>query len=133
MLFNPDESIDFHGFTGPFVQYTHARIKSILRKENIAAVTGFVQPLLALEKELLVVMEQYPTIIEQAATEYNPSLIANYIFTVAKTFNSFVTEHKVLTADSAEKKQLRLRLCLMTANIIASGMSLLGIKVPERM
>jgi arginyl-tRNA synthetase len=133
MLFNPDESIDFHGFTGPFVQYTHARIKSILRKENIAAVTGFVQPLLALEKELLVVMEQYPTIIEQAAAEYNPSLIASYIFTVAKTFNSFVTEYKVLTAESAEKKQLRLRLCLMTANIIASGMSLLGIKVPERM
>jgi len=133
MLFNPDESIDFHGFTGPFIQYTHARIKSILRKENIAAVTGFVQPLLPLEKELLVVMEQYPTVIEQAAADDNPSHIANYVYAVAKTFSSFYSEHKVASAESEEKKQLRLRLCLMTANIIASGMRLLGIKVPERM
>jgi arginyl-tRNA synthetase len=133
MLFNPDESIDFHGFTGPFIQYTHARIKSILRKESIAAVDSLHEPLLPLEKELLITLEQYPVMIEQAGAEYNPSLIANYIYSVAKTFNSFYAEHSVANAESAEKKQLRLRLCQMTANIISSAMILLGIKVPERM
>src|SRR5450432_3985765 len=95
MLFNPDESIDFHGFTGPFIQYTHARIKSILRKESIAAVDSLHEPLLPLEKELLITLEQYPVMIEQAGAEYNPSLIANYIYSVAKTFNSFYAEHSV--------------------------------------
>src|SRR5450432_1816835 len=95
MLFNPDESIDFHGFTGPFIQYTHARIKSILRKESIAAVDSLHEPLLPLEKELLITLEQYPVMIELAATEYNPSLIANYVYSVAKTFNSFYAEHSV--------------------------------------
>jgi arginyl-tRNA synthetase len=132
MLFNPDESIDFHGFTGPFVQYTHARIKSILRKEPVGTVV-IKDPLLALEKELLITLEQYPATIEQAAAEYNPSLVANYVYAVAKTFNSFYTGHSVTNAESAEKKQLRLRLCQMTANIIASAMDLLGIRVPERM
>ncbi|MFT3934350.1 MAG: arginine--tRNA ligase [Chitinophagaceae bacterium] len=133
MLFNPEESIDFHGFTGPFIQYTHARIKSILRKETPGEVYNFTSSLLPLEKELIVVMEQYPQVIEQAAEEHNPSHIANYVYGVAKTFNSFVTECRVLTAESEEKKQLRLRLCQMTANIISSAMGLLGIKVPERM
>jgi arginyl-tRNA synthetase len=133
MLFNPDESIDFHGFTGPFIQYTHARIKSILRKESIGADDSLQEPLLPLEKELLITLEQYPVMIEQAGAEYNPSLIANYIYSVAKTFNSFYAEHSVANAESAEKKQLRLRLCQMTANIISSAMILLGIKVPERM
>ena len=133
MLFNPDESIDFHGFTGPFIQYTHARIKSILRKEPVAASIAFNQPLLPLEKELLILLEQYPLIIEQAAAEYNPSLVASYVYAVARTFNSFYTEHSVTNAESPEKKQLRLRLCQMTATIIASAMGLLGIKVPERM
>jgi len=133
MLFNPDESIDFHGFTGPFIQYTHARIKSILRKEEIVANTDFKQLLLPLEKGLLIILEQYTATIEQAASEYNPSLVANYVYAVAKTFNSFYTEHSVANAESEEKKQLRLRLCQMTANIISSAMGLLGIKVPERM
>jgi arginyl-tRNA synthetase len=133
MLFNPDESIDFHGFTGPFIQYTHARIKSILRKEPVSAAAVFTQPLLPLEKELLIILEQYPLTIEQAAAEYNPSLVANYVYAVAKTFNSFYTEHSVANAETEEKKQLRLRLCRMAANIISSGMGLLGIKVPERM
>ncbi|HMC84242.1 MAG TPA: DALR anticodon-binding domain-containing protein, partial [Chitinophagaceae bacterium] len=82
---------------------------------------------------LLITLEQYPVMIEQAGAEYNPSLIANYIYSVAKTFNSFYAEHSVANAESAEKKQLRLRLCQMTANIISSAMILLGIKVPERM
>lgn len=133
MLFNPEESIDFHGFTGPFIQYTHARIKSILRKEQPAAKATITAGLLPLEKELLIILEKYPAVINEAAADHNPSVIANYVFNLAKTFNSFYTEHSVANAESEEKKQLRLRLCQMTANIIASGMGLLGIRVPERM
>lgn len=135
MIFNPEESIDFHGFTGPFVQYTHARIRSILRKAQIGVRSqeSLVGSLLKLEKDLIILLEQYPTIIEQACTEHNPSVIAIYVFNLAKSFNSFYTEHSVMNAESEEKKQLRLQLSAMTANVIASGMGLLGIKVPERM
>lgn len=134
MVFNPEESIDFHGFTGPFIQFIHARIKSIMRKELADKdFTSFHSPLLKLEKELIILLEQYPSIIEQACTEHNPSALAIYGYTVAKTFSSFYTECPVLKAESDEKKQLRLRLSEMTGNIIASSMSLLGIKVPERM
>ncbi len=134
MIFNPEESIDFHGFTGPFVQYTHARIKSILRKQSAAGSQQLtVSSLLKLEKELIISLEQYPAIIEQAVAEHNPSVIAIYVFNLAKSFNTFYTEHSVMNAESEEKKQLRLQLSAMTANVIASGMGLLGIKVPERM
>ncbi len=148
MVFNPAESIDFHGFTGPFVQYTHARIKSILRKvaqEITAAVQepsvdeeqsifeSHATTLLPLEKELLVQLEQYPAAIEQAAGELNPSVIASYVFYLAKTFNSFYTEHSIANAESLSKKKLRLQMAVMTANTLKSGMHLLGIKVPERM
>ena len=134
MIFNPEESIDFHGFTGPFVQYTHARIKSILRKQSgVVSHESLAGSLLKLEKDLIILLEQYPTIIEQACTEHNPSVIAIYVFNLAKSFNTFYTEHSVMNAESEEKKQLRLKLSAMTANVIASGMSLLGIKVPERM
>ena len=134
MIFNSEESIDFHGFTGPFVQYTHARIKSILRKEK-AERTYKLQSteLLSGEKELIILLEQFPTILEQAADEHNPSVIAIYIFTVAKTYNTFYAEHSVMNAESPDKKQLRLQLSEMTANIISQAMNLLGIKVPERM
>ncbi len=135
MVFNPEESIDFHGFTGPFVQYTHARIKSILRKEPL---TDNQQPLtshglLKLEKEVLVMLEQYPDSIAQASIEHNPSVIAMFLFNLAKTFNSFYTEHSIANAETAIKKQLRLQLAVMTANTLKSGMELLGIRVPERM
>ncbi len=136
MIFNPEESIDFHGFTGPFVQYTHARIKSVLRKASaFAKATADKQShtLLKLEKDLIILLEQYPTIIEQAVIEHNPSVIAIYVFNLAKSFNTFYTEHSVMNAESEEKKQLRLQISEMTANVIASGMGLLGIKVPERM
>src|ERR1019366_9333013 len=102
MIFNPDESIDFHGFTGPFVQYTYARIQSILRK--VAATTpeqplaaGSLEPavLLPLEKQLIITLEKYANVVAQAADELNPSVIANYVFHLAKTFNSFYTEHSV--------------------------------------
>ena len=134
MVFNPEESIDFHGFTGPFIQYTHARIKSILRKSSeVGSWQLAVGSLLKLEKELLLLLEQYPAIVKQAADEYNPSVIAIYTFTVAKTYNGFYTEHSVLNAESEEKKQLRLQLCQLTATVIKNAMGLLGINVPERM
>ncbi len=133
MIFNPEESIDFHGFTGPFVQYTHARIRSVLRKAGETALVPVTAPLLPLEKELLVLMEQYPVVTEQAVAEHNPSLLAIYAFNLAKTFNTFYTEHSVLNAETPEKKTVRLQLAEMTANIIRSAMGLLGIRVPERM
>jgi arginyl-tRNA synthetase len=135
MLFNPEESIEFQGFTGPFIQYTHARIKSILRKEEGGLTGSSVNSgqLLPLERAVITQAEQFPAIIAQANAEHNPSVIANYIFKVAQTFNSFYTEHSVMNAESAEKKQLRLKLAAITAQIIATGMKLLGIRVPERM
>jgi len=134
MVFNPEESIDFHGFTGPFIQYTHARIQSILRKEAVDTAASIeVASLLPLEKELLLLLEQYPDVTRQAGLEYNPSAIANYIYSVAQTYNTFYTAHSVLKAENEEKKQLRLRLCQLTATVIRDAMHLLGIKVPERM
>ena len=134
MIFNPEESIDFHGFTGPFVQYTHARIKSILRKGKADPTYKLgSNELLPGEKELIVLLEQYPVMLEQAAEEHNPSVLAIYAFTVAKTYNTFYAEHSVMNAESADKKELRLQLSEMTANVISSAMHLLGINVPERM
>ena len=132
MIFNPEESIDFHGFTGPFIQYTYARIKSILRKETLErkSLTG---SLLPLEKQVLYVLEQFPSVIRDAAHELNPSVIANYLFLLAKTYNSFYTEHSVSNAETAEKKNLRLHLSVMTSGVLKTGMQLLGINVPERM
>ncbi|PWT72158.1 MAG: arginine--tRNA ligase [Bacteroidetes bacterium] len=134
MLFNPEESIDFHGFTGPFVQYTYARIKSILRKEELDAniqLSG--KGLLPLEKGVIKLLARYPAMIEQACLEMNPSVIANYAFSLAKSFNSFYTEHSVSRAESEEKKLLRLHLCTLTARVLHSAMGILGIKVPDRM
>lgn len=136
MVFNPEESIDFQGFTGPFIQYTHARLRSILRKEapaeNVQTATSTEQ-LLPLEKGLLLLLEQFRDVVQQAAIEHNPSAIANYVYGVAKAFNSFYTVHSVLKAETEEKKQLRLQLCNLTASVLKEGMQLLGIKVPERM
>ena len=134
MVFNPEESIDFHGFTGPFIQYTHARIRSILRTEKInPAANESKENLLPLEKELIVLLEQFNVTIQQAATELNPSLVAIYAFNLARLFNSFYAAHSVRNAETDEKKQLRLKLSALTANTIAQSMHLLGIKVPERM
>ncbi|MBO9659186.1 MAG: arginine--tRNA ligase, partial [Chitinophagaceae bacterium] len=134
MVFNPEDSIDFHGFTGPFIQYTHARIKSILRKEIPGpAAAKASTDLLPKEKELSVLLEQYPSVVEQAANEHNPSAIALYIYDVSKTLSSFLNDHSVLHAESEEKKQVRLQISSLTGNVIAAGMSLLGIRVPERM
>ena len=134
MVFNPEESIDFHGFTGPFIQYTYARIKSILRKSH-EPVTGNLKPvtLLPLEKELTIQLEMFPTVLQDAANEHDPSKVAIYIFNLAKVFNSFYAEHSIANAESEEKKILRLQIASITAQVIKNGMSVLGIRVPERM
>jgi arginyl-tRNA synthetase len=134
MVFNPQESIDFHGFTGPFIQYTHARIRSILRKDSPdTSFDPMGETLLPLERELLISLEQYGQVIRQSAQELDPSLLAIYAYNLAKTFNSFYAEHSVTGAETEAKKQLRLRICRLTSNVISSSMQLLGIRVPERM
>jgi arginyl-tRNA synthetase len=134
MVFNPEESIDFHGFTGPFIQYAYARIKSILRKdEDFNLPVSFSDALLPLEKKLLFELEQYPQVLSIAGESLDPSVLANYLFQLAKSFNSFYAEHSISNAESKEKKELRLALIRMISNVIQSGMQLLGIQVPERM
>lgn len=135
MVFNPEESIDFHGFTGPFVQYTHARIKSILRKLPAGGEqwAGNFNGLLPLEKGLIVHLEQFADTIDEAAINHDPSKLAIYIFNLAKIFNSFYTDHSIMNAESEEKKALRTQLAQLTVQAIYTGMALLGIKVPERM
>jgi arginyl-tRNA synthetase len=132
MIFNPEESIDFHGFTGPFIQYTHARIKSILRKTgtttNIQAST-----LLPLEKALIIALSNFPNTINEAAENLDPSKLAIYAFELAKLFNSFYTEHSINNAESEEKKQLRIQLAILTAATLSKAMRALGIDVPEQM
>lgn len=132
MLFDPEESIAFHGFTGPFIQYTYARTRSILRRE-VPTNEKIGDSLLHPEKKMIVELEKYPMVISQAAEEMDPSVIAGYIFRLAQSFNSFLNELKVLTAESYGKKELRLQIATLTAHVIRSAMGLLGIKVPERM
>ena len=140
MLFNPEESIDLHGFTATFIQYAYARIRSIFRKEGVAAgeaggaaVALVGTDLLPLEKALLVALEKYSAVIEQAGAEMNPSLIATYAFQLAQAFNSFYNVHSVANAETPEKKALRLQLAQLTAIVLKSAMALLGIRMPERM
>lgn len=137
MVFNPAESIDFHGFTGPFIQYTYARISSILRKLNDQPFTELTidsnETWLPLEKELIVTLEQFPTVLKDAGMEQDPSKVAIYIFNLAKTFSSFYSEHSIANAESNAKQQLRMMLSVLTATAIKNGMKVLGIKVPDRM
>jgi len=133
MIFNPEESIDFHGFTGPFIQYSFARINSILRKEPNFKANPSTEKLLKLEKEVIYNLEQFGAIIMEAAKTLNPSVLANYLFHLSKSFNSFYTEHSIGNAESEDKKNLRIQLSMMTANVLKNGMQLLGINVPNRM
>ena len=133
MVFNPEESIDLHGYTATFVQYAYARIRSILRKEGDAVKGQVTEALLPLEKTLTITLEKFPSVLDQACQEMSPSVIAAYAFELAKTFNSFYAEHSVSGAETPDKKILRLQLCRMTATALRSAMNLLGIKVPERM
>ena len=137
MLFNPEESIDFNGNTGPFIQYTHARIRSILRKSEEAEVNSSLftlhSSLSPKEIELIQKMNEFPAAVEQAGKDYSPSGIANYCYELTKVFNQFYHDYNILNEPDAQKKAVRLVLARNVAKIIKSGMSLLGIEVPERM
>ena len=132
MIFNPEESIDFHGFTGPFIQYTHARIKSILRKTG-TNIKLTLNELLPLEKQLAIELSTFPAIINEAAETLDPSKVAIYTFNLAKLFNTFYAELSISNAESEEKKQLRIKLGMLIAATLEKGMHALGIAVPERM
>jgi len=138
MLFNPEESIDFNGNTGPFIQYTHARIRSVLRKagderagEAPESMTG--ASINKKEKQLLNTLYHYPALVQEAAAEMSPARIANYVYEVAKEFNQFYHEHSILNEEDQAVSNLRLCLAALTARVIRDGMALLGIEVPEKM
>lgn len=137
MLFNPEESIDFQGNTGPFIQYTHARIKSILRKAEVSDAQVFdlkdTHVLNPEELELVFLIKDYGTVIKNAASDYSPALLANYTYELAKTFNGFYTQHSVMNEENENIKYLRLGLIKKVAETIKHSMGLLGIDVPERM
>ena len=138
MLFNPEESIDFNGNTGPFIQYTYARIKSILRKAGeqnitIPAQLGDDAPLNDKEIELIQKLNDFGVAVADAGQNYNPSGIANYCYELTKQFNQFYHDYSILGADSDAEKVTRLVLAKNIAKVIKEGMALLGIEVPERM
>ena len=136
MLFNPEESIDFNGNTGPFIQYTHARIRSILRKaegQGLAASAVAAQSLNEKEIALIQKMNEFPAVVEQAGKDYSPSGIANYCYELTKEFNQFYHDYSILNAESDEAKQVRLVIARNVAKTLKNGMALLGIEVPERM
>jgi len=138
MLFNPEESIDFNGNTGPFLQYTYARIRSIMRKAadqgiNIPDTLPTTMPLNDKEVELIQKMKAYGDAVEQAGRDYSPSGIANYCYELTKEFNQFYHDYSILGADNEEEKTTRLVLAQNVAKIIRNGLCLLGIEVPERM
>lgn len=145
MVFNPEESIDLHGFTGPFIQYSYARIRSIMREfeaSDIEKLESFRYEgtLLPMEKELIMLCEQFGGVLEEAQREMSPSVIANYAFLLAQTFNSFYAKkeqgkyiYSVRDAETGEKRNLRLQIASLTANTIRQSMKMLGIQVPERM
>ena len=138
MLFNPEESIDFNGNTGPFIQYTYARIRSILRKaeaEGIAIPASLEanMPLNEMEIELIQKIGEFGAAVEQAGKDYSPSGIANYCYELTKAFNQFYHDYSILGADTKEEKLVRLVLAANVAKTLRNGMALLGIEVPERM
>ncbi|WP_337579430.1 arginine--tRNA ligase [Prevotella pectinovora] len=138
MLFNPEESIDFNGNTGPFIQYTYARIRSILRKAAGQGVTipdalADNMPLCQKETELIQKMDEFGAAVRQAGKDYSPSGIANYCYELTKDFNQFYHDYSILNADTEEEKVVRLVIAKNVAKTIKNGMALLGIEVPERM
>ena len=138
MLFNPEESIDFNGNTGPFIQYTYARIRSIMRKAEaegivLPSVLPNTLPLNEKEVQLIQKLNSFETVVEQAGKDYSPSGIANYCYELTKDFNQFYHDYSILNAENTEAKTLRLALAKNVAKTIKNGMQLLGIEVPERM
>jgi arginyl-tRNA synthetase len=134
MTFDPRESVDFNGHTGPFIQYTYARIQSVLRKAASPDGGHATQAgLNAKEIQLVRMLHAYPELIQEAAAAYSPSMVANYLYELAKEFNQYYHDHSILSADSEDLVAQRLLLTRVIGQVIASGMDLLGIEVPERM
>ena len=135
LLFDPNESVDFQGHTGPFIQYTHARIKSVLSRADVGftELTTTITELAGVERDLIVLLSQYPSVIQDAAVNFSPAVIANYVYELAKAYNKFYHEKSILQAEDDELKKFRLQLSAASAKVISNGMNLLGIAVPERM
>jgi len=135
MLFNPEESIDFNGNTGPFIQYTYARIQSVLRKAAVGSQQSAIsnQPLNDKEVALIQRLTDYPSAVKQAGDEFSPAVLCNYAYALAQDFNSFYHDYSILNEPDETKKTLRLALSAQVARIIEHAMSLLGIEVPQRM
>ncbi|NLO69600.1 MAG: arginine--tRNA ligase [Porphyromonadaceae bacterium] len=138
MTFNPKESIDFNGNTGPFIQYTHARIKSVLRKADeqglsYSSLKNTNIPISEKEQYLIQLITEFPVIVKQAGDEFSPAVIANYIYDISKEYNQFYHDFTILREENEDIKTLRLIISDSIANVIKSGMKLLGIDVPERM
>lgn len=134
LLFDPNESIDFQGHTGPFIQYTHARIRSVLTKGGIENLSfEGISELGQTERELIMALSKYPSVIDVAAREYSPALIANFAYDISKLYNKFYHEEPILKIEDGNLKNFRLSLSKATAEIIKKSMGLLGIEVPERM
>jgi len=138
MTFNPADSIDFNGNTGPFIQYTHARIKSVLRKaaeQSIDFGTKIETSLAISEKEsyLIQLLSEFPTVVKLAGEEFSPALIANYEYELVKEFNQFYHDFSILREENEDIKKFRLQLSASIARTISTGMRLLGIEVPEKM
>ena len=134
LLFDPNETVDFQGHTGPFIQYTHARIKSVLRKGDFKEGTA-VQPekISSYERDLIQALAGFPGVIEASAKEFSPAQLANYAYEVAKLYNKFYHEESIIKAEDETVRTFRLQLSAAAAKIIAKSMNLLGIQVPERM
>ena len=137
IIFNPEESIDFHGHTGPFIQYTNARIAAIIRRagamEALGAETIAAYSLSEVERELIILMSEYENTVRIAAEKYDPSEIANYSYNLARTYNKFYHESPIISAPTENEKQVRVALSAQTGVILKKGMKLLGIDVPEKM
>jgi arginyl-tRNA synthetase len=135
LLFDPNESVDFQGHTGPFIQYTHARIKSVLSKANytVESSANDIAELDGIERDLIVTLSKFPETIIEAAAGHSPAVIANYVYELAKTYNKFYHEKPIIQAEEERQKQFRLQLSAASAKVISKSMGLLGIEVPERM
>ncbi len=136
ILFNPEESVDFQGNTGPFIQYTYARIQSILRKATSLGIKGESLTVVKMhpkEKELIKQLQLFPETIQQAGAQYSPALVANYTYELVKSFNSFYQNVSILGADNEEEKSFRIQLSQAVSDVIKTAFGLLGIQVPSRM
>ena len=138
MTFNPEESIDFNGNTGPFIQYTYTRIKSVLRKavqngiEEQMPQSSLIRPA-SKEIDLIKLLRKFSETVSAAAAEYSPALIANYCYDLSREFNQFYHDYTILGEDDTAKRDFRLILSRLTSEVLYSGMWLLGIEMPERM